>query len=195
MARPKTNLILDDITVNINTAVKKAAEEIGLKLADAYKYTAQWFYKDYDGTGNNDYSRSLRKYSGFVGSYDRTYSLFTALEGVAGKGKYHKQIKKNYYKCGIRVGSEFMDGDPYIGQHHAKSMMGVVTAQWVFDRFFDKGIHGYTAAEYHALNRRHNYTLNWPEINKMSPSPQKMMKDKYKEITRDVYSYIEKYIK
>lgn len=119
------DVILHNLDININAAVRRAAIEIGEKIQDEYENTITQFYMAYDPI-----------------MYDRTDSLYKGSKGVGGIGKYYKQLSKNNYECGINVGAENYSGNPYVKPYpHGLEMDPSI----VFPNAWDKGMHGFSS--------------------------------------------------
>ena len=165
--------ILKDINININTAVKKAAQEIGTKIQDEYEIAITNFYMAYSPI-----------------LYERTYSLYEGAKGVGGYGKYQKQTSKNEYDCGINVGAENYSGNPYTTPYpHGLEMDPSI----VFPNAWDKGRHGFSSYNVRIKNKDKvrddpNYwKIKKKHVPQNSTPPKQTMNYAFKKI--DNYDY------
>lgn len=120
---------LDRIRENIERRYKKAvlavAEEVTAQIQTAYVSAVAKFYAEF--TPN---------------SYNRTFSTFTASDHYPSLNTAPPY--DNGFEAGIRVGPENIDGNPYRADK-----------EWVFERTFVEGIHGYTRIEAQEWARKH----------------------------------------
>jgi hypothetical protein len=183
----KIDLNVENLVITTNQMIKHVANDVGIKLGEAYKTSIQKFYKDYPLK-----SRSKNKKG--LSSYRRTYSLFKGVMGVGGFETYYKQEKTNCYTAGIFVDAMFIPGDPYI----KRPPHGLIPVKAeIFERSFSSGIHGYTKSEIMSYNygknkdeRYHVGAYKAPK--QMKPSPEKILKTKYNEIAKTVPTLLEK---
>lgn len=166
---------------NIYNDLGLLSDQLGKEIYNAFKTTIIDFYNSYPKTQ----------------WYDRTLSLRYAYTGIGGKNKFSRKLKTGAYRCGVMVGAEYMDGDPYVRQHHAASMDGIVDKAWVFPRAFDKGIHGFTQGEVNTFNAGKKAKDMWRvrAPKKASPTPLHNMKERYKEIDDGVDGRIDAIIR
>lgn len=200
--------VIDEVAVmnRLVPAVQRAAKEIGEKINEAYKTSIKQFYTSY-----------------IPSMYSRTSSLYKAARGVGGNNKYwlqtdyaifkHGAIK---YRCGIKVSSEFMPSDVYYKtdedgkpkEHGWPNSM--LTTEYIFDRSFNKGIHGFT--HYNIRPKREvgkTYASKYYEgrtfVHKQSKikvppkvtPPRKTMSEEFQKINNKAYvdSVLKKYVK
>lgn len=123
---------LQTVTLSVNSksikwAMRAAAKKIGDKIGEAYELAITNFYHSYDQK-----------------RYTRTHSLYKGAMGVGGRKVFFNNTGRYSYDCGIEVGPEYYEGNPYVkSPPHGL----YVTPEWVFPRAFDKGIHGFTSYE------------------------------------------------
>ena len=114
----KTNIkdrILKDMEKNVNYAIVNAANEISFQIESAFENAISLFYSNYDPI-----------------VYNRTYSTFLASSGYEDPfSSENVYLSGNLWFAGITVGDPNIPGDPYRA-----------SKDWVFDRTFNKGIHG-----------------------------------------------------
>lgn len=159
-----------DIEKRYNDAMVKMAEEMTYQIESAYESVVQQFYNEYTPR-----------------SYDRTYSTYL------GSDKYNNLFGytpiENGYESGIIVDSNNIPGNPYRAEK-----------DWVFERTFSEGIHGYFKVEYEQWMNERFKKYKWSKkktarekerIEKMlkhapkkSSPPQKEMDRKFKQLTK-----------
>jgi len=114
MAKTPEQMFLDNVKQQFKKATKEMAEQMTYVIERAYEGAIESFYKDY-------YPKWYRRtYSTYLGS-NRAEDLF---------GYYHRG---SVYESGIYVDPMFIPGKPYRAD-----------VDWVFDRTFSQGIHGFT---------------------------------------------------
>lgn len=162
------SLLEKEINDIFNQAINDTAEDILVEVEQAYENVIETFYKSYP---------TKRK---------RTYSLYKASSG------YENLFTPNnmYYEngipiIGIDVHSSFIPGTPYRADVNGN--------EWVFDRSFEQGIHGFTEAEVKIWTKKNHINRHGEKSKflkpkkiptQMSPAPRKLMDDKfYKEIS------------
>lgn len=126
-------MIKADIEQKFRMACAEMAAEMTWRIESAYESVIQSFYDDY-----------TPKY------YERTYSTYLASDKV--DDPFGFTPVDNDYITGINVDPSFINGNPYRAEK-----------DWVFDRTFNKGIHGFFRWEYRqwankqlrALNRKY----------------------------------------
>ena len=130
------DVILKKLEVNVNTAVSRAAAEIGENIYIEFENVITKFYMDYTPV-----------------MYERTYSLIEGAKGAGGYGTYHKRLQKNMYECGINVGAENYSGNPYAkNPPHGLDMDPSI----VFPNSWELGRHGFSRYSI----RKHNETAD-----------------------------------
>lgn len=119
---------LEDIIIkDFEAAIKDTAIELNQHLAAAYTQSVEAFYNDYEP-----------KY------YKRTGSLYDGsnltksglISGYNEKNIKNPKKNNNGYYAEIKVSPKFIHGKPYRAD-----------VDWVFERFFFKGIHGQSDTE------------------------------------------------
>lgn len=175
------DFILKNVEINVNTAVRRAAVEIGDLIHKDFIVAINKFY--------NSYKPKV---------YSRTYSLYQGEKGVGGRQIYQRQLSKNNYECGIYVDASNYMGNPYIkNPPHGLEMDPSI----VFPSAWDKGVHGFTS---HTITLQHRNASkeNYWHIRRNSAPPKdtppsRRMKDSFKKI--DNYGFVSgvigKYIK
>lgn len=123
---------IKEIIKRADRACKMAAKEVGEEIQLAYDESVTDFYSSYSPTW-----------------YDRTGSTYKASTGYSGKTSW--QIGEMHYRCGIRLDPGLM-GEPYNIGNHGWAKYGIATADFIFSRTWDLGIHGFTAQEFQATN-------------------------------------------
>ena len=115
----KSNLqdrILRDMENKLNVTVQTMAAELSFQIESAYENAISLFYADYPDP--------------LV--YQRTYSTFLASNGYNDPFSPNNLYKTgDIWTAGIQVDHSFIPGNPYKADK-----------DWVFDRTFNKGIHG-----------------------------------------------------
>ena len=108
---------IEDIRIDIenrfNMAVADMASQVTEQIETAYEGIIQSFYDDYTPRW-----------------YDRTYSTYEASDHI--DDMFKTVPIENGFEAGINVDPSFISGKPYRAD-----------TEWVFDRTFGKGIHGY----------------------------------------------------
>ena len=112
------------VTESFNKAVKDTAEEISFRIESIYESAIEDFYLSYEPK-----------------SYSRTYSTFLGSNHYETPFEY-MQFGNTYFS-GIQVDSGNIPGDPYRAKKN-----------WVFDRSFYKGIHGFITVDQPKINKR-----------------------------------------
>lgn len=112
-----TDMVMKDFKPAIRKALKETAEELAFEIENAYEKAIDAFYDDYDPR-----------------SYDRTYSTYLASTGYNDpfSPKNVREDGEDSYLAGIHVSARYMPKKPY----RAKNKF------WVFQRTYEKGIHG-----------------------------------------------------
>jgi len=158
----------------IHKAFRLSAVEIGNKVASLYKTAIQNFYSSWSPN------------PGRFG-YDRTNSLYLAGMGVGGRNVNYLHIGKLFaYDCGINVGPEFYEGNPYaVKDTNHGWPNSVLTNDFIFPRAFDKGIHGFTSFEVY------NCASGWrpKKIPKKSEPPRRILNRLFKEVDNEDYVF------
>lgn len=152
----------------LDKATKKTAEELTFQIEHAYECAIDNFY--------NSYTPSW---------YNRTYSTYLASDRY--DSIYDSPLKKigEAYEAGININSKNIGKNPYRADK-----------EWVLERTFEKGIHGYTFAEmkkwkYSASKKisvrrdRYSIELRWNKgMTKLNQPPKDYMDKWFKhEIT------------
>lgn len=137
MAKGNKIFDVEKLKKNLDKALRIVAEETGEKIQVAYVSTIQAFYGEYGPA-----------------SYDRTYSTFKASSGYGGKPVF-KKTGEMMYESGITLNPGFM-GDPYRKKHGWDP-----SADFIFDRTFNKGIHGFTIGEVRIRNKGKTGVDRW----------------------------------
>lgn len=146
----------------LNQGVRAFCDQILDQIVEAYSTAIERFYADY------------RPYK-----YARTGSLFKGSDVARGDSTGIKKTG-NGYQVGIIVSADY--GNPYRAND----------AEWVFERAFSKGIHGWTrnqAIEWNARWRQQGNSFRLPvnvfhgqkRISK--PSPQTLMNKSFRKIS------------
>lgn len=159
--------IEEEIDGMIQKAMKATAIELSSEIEMAWERVIDEFYAHYTPSW-----------------YDRTYSTYKASDGYSeiGSGNlvpYIKNIKKNKagdILVGITVSADYIPGNPYRAD-----------TDWVFERTFEKGYHGYTQHEAQEWTSRHsgkdNDNRKWTTSAKvMKPTPAYNMKVQFNKI-------------
>lgn len=121
MAKKKYDLSsLDGLSKMFDDAVEEMAQEVLFRIENIYETAIDRFYADYNPLYYN------RTYSTYLASsgYDNLFSP----QNIHGSG--------NQWTAGITVGPANIPGKPYRAD-----------TDWVFDRTFNKGIHGIRAGK------------------------------------------------
>lgn len=165
------DVMLKNLDININAAVRRAAAEIGEKIQEEYEAIITKFYMSYDPK-----------------MYDRTYSLYEGAKGVGGYGKYQRQLMKNMYECGINVGAENYSGNPYAkNPPHGLD----VDPSIVFPNAWDLGRHGFSSWNVRLNHMRANESGAKPwrvrRTPKNSTPPKKKMAEAFKKYDNEAY--------
>lgn len=164
--------LLKNLEINVNTAVSRAAAEIGEKIQDEYEIVITKFYADYKPI-----------------MYERTYSLYEGAKGVGGYGKYHRQLEKNMYECGINVGAENYSGNPYVkNPPHGLDMDPSI----VFPNSWELGRHGfsrYNVRKQHETATKETYwhVKRIPQNYNKGGQPRKKMDEAFKKYDNEAY--------
>lgn len=135
MAKSNKIIDVDEIKKRLDAAIQVVGEEIGRDIQIAYDRAIESFYNDYSPVW-----------------YDRTYSTYLASSYVGGGKPYYKKTGNMSCEAGITVDSSFM-GEPYNVGNHGWAKNGKATASFIFDRTFNKGIHGFTSGDKNKKNK------------------------------------------
>lgn len=174
--------LLQNLNINLNTAVRRAAVEIGEKIQDEYETAITNFYADYDPQ-----------------LYDRTYSLYEGAKGIGGYGTNIKQLAKNMYECGITVGAENYSYNPYSKPYpHGWD----ADPSMVFPNVWDLGRHGfssYNVRKAHAGKDKNDpkyWKIKKSSVPKNSTPPKRVMDQAFKKYDNQdyVFGVLKKYI-
>lgn len=150
-------------------------EDIIFEIESHYESAISDFYNDYTPYS---YNRTCYTYYG-SDAYDSFY-------------KNIKQVKGGY-KVGIHVSADNIPGNPY----NAKNK------EWVFNRTFTQGIHGYTKEELqewetkaHEKGKGFSWRFIAGQQEPMKPSPKKIMDDWFKDFRKTgIAPIVEKHTK
>lgn len=150
----------------MDDALEKIAVEVGYEIEELYESVIEQFYNDYHPR------RYRRTFSSFLGS--DSYALMQ-----------DPVMQDDGYIVGVSVSPNTIPGEPY----RAKK-------DWVFERTFRKGYHGYKNIEIrnwrskkknHALIKEKKYFFNRPDdMHVMSPSPEKLMEKGVKKLYKSL---------
>lgn len=127
--RPKKDGLIklqNKILKAFDDSLRETAEEVSFRIESLYESAIQAFYESYDPIY---YIRTLSTYQG-SNRYDNPF-------------EYMKFGDK--YFSGIQVDSSNIPGNPYRAHKN-----------WVFDRTFYKGIHGFVTVDKPKINKRKN---------------------------------------
>lgn len=108
-----TNDIMKDLKPRFDKALKSTAEEVSFEIEKTYEDCIQSFYEDYEPM-----------------YYRRTLSTYLASSNYNDIFKID-EIGNSAFRAGITVDAHNIHGDPYRADK-----------EWVFNRTFEKGIHG-----------------------------------------------------
>lgn len=155
-----TNSLQDfrkDIEKRYMSAIEHLAEEVSFQIESAYETVIEKFYDDYSPV-----------------SYNRTYSTYLASDGYDDPFSYTQS--GNVYTAGIQVSSDFIQGKPYRAD-----------TDWVFNRTFERGIHGFNKKDMDTYNVGKYGNNIWRVKHRpknMRPAPKKLMDREFKRITK-----------
>ena len=141
----KLDFITKDVEKRMKVAARKAAKKVTADIQKMYKETVTEFY--------NHYNPSF---------YDRTFSTYEGSDGY-GKESFDPTEVGDDYLAGIEVSPSNIEGEPYEADK-----------DYVFERTFVKGIHGFTPEEAESYNHVKG-------IAPMSPPPEKVLEKKVKD--------------
>ena len=157
----------EEIDEMVKKAIKRTAIELSSEIEIAWERVIDEFYEDYTPIW-----------------YNRTYSTYKASDGYSeiGSGNfvpYIKNIRRNKHGnilVGITVSSDYIPGNPYEADK-----------DWVFERTFEKGYHGYNQHEAQKWTSDHSGkdldNRTWSTSAKvMKPSPSKRMDVQFNKI-------------
>lgn len=131
-----------------------------------------------------------------------------SLYGRAMPVNHRKRIKVQRsgrgYIAGITVSANNIPGNPYY-DHWGMNRGEVMDTEWVFDRTFERGIHGFTSREIPKALKGYNVTKSGPQIKDwvprvMHPSPYHRTRVAFNKLTSKkslsnmATRYIEKYV-
>lgn len=142
MAKSNKIIDVDKIKKRLDAAIQIVGMEVGEEIQNAYVTAIQLFYGEYGPA-----------------SYDRTFSTFKASSAYGGKPPY-KKTGEMMCEAGIKVDPSLM-GEPYNVGNHGWAGKGIATASFIFDRTFNKGIHGFTIGEVRKHNKGRTGTKRW----------------------------------
>ncbi len=149
--------IKKDIKKRYMRALDNLAEELSFEIENAYETIIERFYNDYSPI-----------------SYNRTYSTYLASDSFENPFSYTQM--GNTYFSGINIDPSFINGKPYRAD-----------TGWVFERTFEKGIHGINRNTVINRNKKRYGDDVWKvkHIPKnMKPAPKQLMDKEFKRITR-----------
>lgn len=150
-------------------AMKDAANHIGNKIGAEYENAINVFYRSY-----------------YPARYERTDSLYQGEMGVGGKKIYHTQIGKYAHDCGLEVGPEFYDGNPYEkNPHHGLHMYPM----FVFPLAFFQGIHGFSAYYTRGLKNKETENNWWKTTPPKTTPPERILNKRFRKIDNANYVY------
>ena len=152
------------IKAALNKSLKRVAAEITEEIQVLYNQTIDEFYAQY----------SPRRYQRTLSTYHGSDSYRTL----------HDPIREgDGYLAGISVSPDNIPGDPYRADK-----------DWVFERTFVKGYHGYNSKEIKSWRQNNNireliktgkYYFNWmPGMNVQRPSPSKSLESKVRQLSK-----------
>lgn len=170
--------LVDPLEKLLQEAVEKTAEDILTEIETAYENVIQEFYNDYTPKNGGPiwYKRTGASFYG-SNAYDTLINPSTLY------------LQGDTYITGIDVHSQFVENNPYgVNPYRAD----VNSPSWVFDRTFNEGIHGFTAAEVdiwsskkhinrHKKKSRFRKPKNIPH--QMRTPPKQLMDEKFKDIS------------
>lgn len=197
----------------LDNALKKMSSDISEEISSEYISVIQDFYIDYKP-----------KY------YRRKFNLYHGWGYISGVDKNKKyKYEDGFYISGINVSSDFLEDDAYFSQYYKKTtytpsaseyaaaiLKGEIPSgikqeltnvenDWVFDRAFFKGIHGFNRTDKKEWNE--DKDVNQPKFNPrtipktMIPSPDKRLEKQinrkytYNKITDMYAKYVEEELK
>lgn len=160
--------IEEEIDEMIRKAIKRTAQELSSEIEIAWERVIDEFYAHY-----------------MPSWYQRTYSTYKASDGYSeiGSGNFVPHLKNisrdrktKEITVGITVSADYIPGDPYKAD-----------TDWVFERTFEKGYHGYNQHEAQGWTSNHmgkdRDNRSWSTSAKvMKPSPEKRMNVQFNKI-------------
>lgn len=132
VAEQALNDIKEEVKKKADKACKMVAKEAGQEIQDKFMESVKEFYASYSPTS---YVRTLSTYEASTGRTDRK----------------HWKLGDMHYGFGIRLDPGLM-GEPYNVGNHGWAKYGVATADFIFARTWDEGIHGFTREEFKNTN-------------------------------------------
>ena len=138
---PRSKIIdVDEILLKFENAIQETGKELADEISMIYVKAIRSFYRSYSPR-----------------SYSRTYSSYLATSNVAGIPSY-KRINKYSCDAGITVDSKYM-GEPYQKKHGWNP-----SAEFIFDRTWNKGIHGFTNKEVAAKKKYNRFMTSFTDM-------------------------------
>lgn len=167
MAKKPLSNIEKDIMKKVNKAMAATAKEIGLEIEKSYESAIDAFYADKVFYMNYPTRTNMPM-------YDRTYSLYKASSG-------YKRLKNTYRKRGNDWLVGIIVDTSLIGEPYKES------ANYVFGRAYERGIHGFTRNEVIERNRNYDRWHQWqPLIPYVSNiKPKQMFEIEFNKVTSD----------
>ena len=174
-------IIIKNLDVKLGWCLRRAAKEIGEKIHEEYDKAIKHFYDSYE--------RKTDRYGRYW--YERTYSLYKGAFGVGGRNVFMKKSSRYGYDCGLEVGHEFYDGNPYEkNPPHGKEM----TPEIVFPDAFNLGRHGFSSYTVGKVHKNQSKNNGWWKITKKSvpqntTPPIKLFNASFKQINNGDYIF------
>ena len=154
------------ISAAMDSALEKVAIEVGYEIEKIYESVITEFYDSYEPH-----------------RYDRTKSTFYGSDIY---GNYHDPVRiDDGFLAGISVSPDTIPGNPYRADKN-----------WVFERTFVKGYHGYNGKEIKKwrqlphirelikAGKYHYYRP--PEMRVMKTKPEKLMEKRVRKLAKDL---------
>lgn len=177
--------IVSDARKNVFQAVRSAAQEIGDDIEQAFEDVIQAFYDDYSPTWYRRTDSLWYASSSYGNGFLRRNSsdIVPTLRGDSGN--------TISYEVGIKVSGSNYGFNPYVRFNGDRPSW--LTPDWVFDRAFYKGIHGFSQGSVWKHNKGMSKDSYWRPVtvpHRMSPTPETLMNRKFKQIEKSVESKI-----
>ena len=172
-----TNDIIKDIKSKYKRAITNALTTYTEEIQEAYKNSIQRFYA-HKAFKYRDRQTKKIVHTNHPKRYKRTFSTFEASRMYGKSSGYYKKISDDTYEAGIIVSAEYISGNPYRAN-----------TEFVFNRTFEEGIHGYRNAYMGGVSERYDDNENGLFENKirqvyraplvMNPTPERLMHKAY----------------
>lgn len=129
------------IIAEVDSAIGKAAKEVGDKIQKAYNESVDDFYDSYQPS-----------------SYIRTLSTYKGSSAARGH-RTHRKLGSMRHEAGITVDASYIGGNPYT--KHPKHGWDP-SVDFIFNRTFFEGIHGFNRGTIIKRNKRLPYDFIGP---------------------------------